>query len=316
MDPTPTCVLLTEGVSPGFAAAQRTEDDGGAPLSSSVASAEHEKLVDKLRPHAGRVVSIDADDKHPDCVFVEDCVVALPSRGFFACNPHVTRRGEVAAVVGAAMGVSWPDVGPMFLRGLASERDGERIEGGDVLYVSGGRDTAHHYLVGVGNRSNAAGADALRTALRKCAVAAGALYEPMEESTLFLVHEVDLSGTGWLHLKSALTWAPNVGFVASDPACPVLERALACLDGCEDTAVNRIRDPAVIVPKHCPNVLALPGDVIFAHPNAAEAIRARASPERGVVVVDAEQPELARADGALTCCAVVLDPDFRWGPNY
>ena len=35
-----------------------------------------------------------------------------------------------------------------------------------------------------------------------------------------------------------------------------------------------------------------------------------------VVVIDAEQPELARADGALTCCAVVLDPDFRWGPNY
>ena len=39
-------------------------------------------------------------------------------------------------------------------------------------------------------------------------------------------------------------------------------------------------------------------------------------PEQSVVVVDAEQPELARADGALTCCAVVLDPDFRWGPNH
>jgi len=316
MAPTPTCVLLTRGVSPGFAAAQRTEDDGGAPLSASAASAEHEKLVDKLRLHAGRIVEIDADDKHPDCVFVEDCVVALPSRGFFACNPHSTRRGEVAAVVGAAMGVSWPDGGgPMFLRGLASEREGERIEGGDVLYVSGGRDTAHHYLVGVGNRSNAAGADALRTALRKCAVAAGALYEPMEESTLFLVHEVDLSGTGWLHLKSALTWAPHVGFVASDPRCPVLERALACLDGCEATEANRMRDPPVLVPRDAANVLSLPDNAVFAHPSAAEAVRARGA-ERGVKVVECEQPELARADGALTCCAVVLDPDFRWGPNY
>ena len=137
----------------------------------------------------------------------------------------------------------------------------------------------------------------------------------MEESTLFLVHEVDLAGTEWLHLKSALTWAPNVGFVASDPACPVLERALACLDGCEATDANRMRDPAVIVPRVAANVLALPGNVVFAHPDAAEAIRARGA-ERGVVVVDAEQPELARADGALTCCAVVLDPDFRWGPNY
>ena len=76
-----------------------------------------------------------------------------------------------------------------------------------------------------------------------------------------------------------------------------------------------MRDPPVLVPRDAANVLSLPNNAVFAHPSAAEAVRARGA-ERGVKVVECEQPELARADGALTCCAVVLDPDFRWGPNY
>lgn len=319
------CVLLTRGVSPGFAAAQRMEDDGGAPLSDELAAAEHDAFVQKLKPHASRVITIPPDDAQPDCVFVEDCVVALPARGFFACCPHPSRRGEVHPVVGAAMGVSWPDVGPMKLRGLANEKQDELIEGGDVLYVKGGADTLHHYLVGVGNRSNALGAQALREALRSCATADGALHELVDEDMLFVVHEVDMNETGWLHLKSAITWAPNVGFVASSSECPVLRRALECLDGFEATPVNKIRDPPVIVPRHAANVLALPkvnpspnGPVVFAHPDAVDAVKARGGD--AVTVIGAEQPELARADGALTCCAVVLDPKFAWGrprdPNY
>ena len=318
------CVLLTRGVSPGFAAAQRMEDDGGAPLSDELAAAEHDAFVQKLKPHASRVITIPPDDAQPDCVFVEDCVVALPARGFFACCPHPSRRGEVHPVVGAAMGVNWPDVGPMKLRGLANEKQDELIEGGDVLYVKGGADTLHHYLVGVGNRSNALGAQALREALRSCATADGALHELVDEDMLFVVHEVDMNETGWLHLKSAITWAPNVGFVASSSECPVLRRALKCLDGFEATPVNKIRDPPVIVPRHAANVLALPkvnpspNAVVFAHPDAVDAVKARGGD--AVTVIGAEQPELARADGALTCCAVVLDPKFAWGrprdPNY
>ena len=52
----------------------------------------------------------------------------------------------------------------------------------------------------------------------------------VDEDMLFVVHEVDMNETGWLHLKSAITWAPNVGFVASSTECPVLRRALKCLD--------------------------------------------------------------------------------------
>ena len=168
-----------------------------------------------------------------------------------------------------------------------------------------------------GNRSNALGAQALREALRSCATADGVLHELVDEDMLFVVHEVDMNETGWLHLKSAITWAPNVGFVASSTECPVLRRALKCLDGFEATPVNKIRDPPVIVPRHAANVLALPkvnpspNAVVFAHPDAVDAVKARGGD--AVTVIGAEQPELARADGALTCCAVVPGSKVRVG---
>ena len=52
------------------------------------------------------------------------------------------------------------------------------------------------------------------------------------------------------------------------------------------------------------------GGIVFCHPSAAAAIQTRGGVQ--IEVVPMEQPELARADGALTCCAVVLDPFFDW----
>ena len=49
---------------------------------------------------------------------------------------------------------------------------------------------------------------------------------------------------------------------------------------------------------------------VLTHPDAAEKVRERVP--RHVDVVGVEQPELARADGALTCGVVVLDPFFSW----
>ena len=305
-------VFLTRGVSSGFAAAQRI-DGAGPALDSSKASAEHDAFVSLLRvraPPESTVLELDADPAQPDCVFIEDTLVALPGQGVFACGPHDTRRGEVPPVADAATQIRWDFPGPVVLDGAADPDAGERIEGGDVLYVRGGDDVFHHFLVGVGNRSNPEGAEALRRALRASAERSG-VKESRER--LFRVHEVNLAETGWLHLKSAVTWVPYVGFLATDAACPVLERVAACLAEFEETTTNRLRscaEGATVVSKAAANALPLPGGTVLTHPDAAEKVRERVP--RHVDVVGVEQPELARADGALTCGVVVLDPFFSW----
>ena len=309
-------VYLTRGVSPGFAAAQRLEDEGT--LDAALAQREHDAFVRALRERGGpsaTVVEIPADPHQPDCVFVEDALVALPGRGVLLCAPHDSRAGEVGPVADAASAVSFEfPKGSVTVDGEARAEDGERIEGGDVLYVRGGDDVYHHSLVGVGNRSNAKGAEALRRALARAAAraaSAGAGPSRSSDPAPFRVHEIDMSvDTSWLHLKSAVTWAPYVGFVASAETCPVYEAVRAALAPHEATSTNLISRPPVVAPRAATNVLSVPGGVVFCHPAAAAEVKRRGGAQ--IEVVPVEQPELARADGALTCGCVVLDPFFDW----
>jgi hypothetical protein len=250
-------------------------------------------------------------------VFVEDALVALPGRGVLRCAPHDSRAGEVEPVVQAAASVSFEfPPGAVAVDGEARAEEGERIEGGDVLYVRGGDDVYHHYFVGVGNRSNAMGADALRRALERGANRAATKHGRQSSKTenaraLFKVHEIDMSvDTSWLHLKSAVTWAPYVGFIVSSATCPVYGAIRAALAPHEATTTNLCLSDPVVVPRAAANALPVPGGIVFCHPSAAAAIRKRGGAQ--IEVVPMEQPELARADGALTCCAVVLDPFFDW----
>ena len=306
-------VFLTRGVSPGFAAAQRLKDEGT--LDAALAQREHDAFVCALRERGGplaTVVEIPADPDQPDCVFVEDTLVALPGRGVLRCAPHDSRAGEVGPVADAALAVAFEfPPGSVTVDGEARAEDGERIEGGDVLYVRGGDDVYHHYLVGVGNRSNAKGAGALRRALARAAARAGVEEGSGRDGDPFKVHEIDMSvDTSWLHLKSAVTWAPYVGFVASAETCPVYEAVRDALAPHEATSTNLCAREPVVVPRAATNVLPVPGGVVFCHPAAAAAVKERGGAQ--IEVVSVEQPELARADGALTCGAVVIDPFFDW----
>ena len=54
--------------------------------------------------------------------------------------------------------------------------------------------------------------------------------ERQNTHTLFKVHELDMSvDTSWLHLTSAVTWAPYVGFIVSSATCPVYGAIRAAL---------------------------------------------------------------------------------------
>jgi dimethylargininase len=143
------------------------------------------------------------------------------------------------------------------------------LDGGDVLRL--GRTL----FVGLGGRTNRAGVEALR-----------ALAAPLG----YTVRAVPFKGC--LHLKSAATVvAPDTVLLnPSWVAAAFFGRvALVEVDEAEPFAGN---------------VLRLAGTVVM----AAGAPRTRARLEaRGVSVVEVDLSELAKAEGAVTCCSLVFE---------
>jgi dimethylargininase len=142
------------------------------------------------------------------------------------------------------------------------------LDGGDVLHV--GRTL----YVGLSSRSNAEGASQLR-----------ALIEPHG----YRVETAAISGC--LHLKSAVT-AVRDDLLLLNPAW------------CDRTAFGGIASIDVEPTEpHAANVLRLDDGVIIdaAYPLTAARLRAR-----GVTVHTIDLSELAKAEGAVTCCSLVF----------
>jgi dimethylargininase len=142
------------------------------------------------------------------------------------------------------------------------------LDGGDVLSV--GRSV----YVGLSTRSNLEGAAQLRR-----------LLTPFD----YQVETVEVHGC--LHLKSAVT-AADTSLLLINPAW--CDRGVFGAFDCIETAAE---EPLGA------NVLRLEDSVILdaAFPRTAERLR-----ERGVVVHTVDMSELAKAEGAVTCCSLVF----------
>jgi dimethylargininase len=130
------------------------------------------------------IVDLPALDDHPDAVFVEDGLIALPEV-FVLCRPGAdSRAGEVATLASAT-----PDDRPVRRLGPPA-----RLDGGDVLRI--GRTL----FVGRSGRTNAAAVEQL-----------AAILAPFG----YGVEAVALAGA--LHLKTAVT-APDDETLLYNPA--------------------------------------------------------------------------------------------------
>jgi dimethylargininase len=143
------------------------------------------------------------------------------------------------------------------------------IDGGDVLRIG------ERVWVGLTSRTNQAGADALRYILARYG---------------YTVNQVRLKGC--LHLKSAAT--------AIGPTSVIINPvwiSRATFDGLETIEVDPDEPYAA-------NVLWLDGVAVAsqAHPRTLKQIEAR-----GIVCRTIDVSEFAKAEGALTCCSILLD---------
>ncbi|MBI4487101.1 MAG: dimethylargininase, partial [Acidobacteria bacterium] len=149
------------------------------------------------------------------------------------------------------------------------------LDGGDVLVV--GRQV----FIGASARTNVEGIDQMRR-----------LLEPLGYATRAVpVH-------GCLHLKSAVTAVGRDTVVINRDWAPA--DAFAGL-----TLIDIDRDEP-----HAANALWLPGaaepDGIVIYPAAYPKTRRRLE-QRGICVRPVEVDELAKAEGGVTCCALILE---------
>ena len=164
--------------APNFADGITAARHLGAP-DYDLALRQYDTYLQALRDCGLAVRVLPADDRFPDGHFVEDPYVIFRELAFHCRSGAPSRQGE-----GDSLKPHLSD-----LRLVEAPADAQ-IDGGDVLVC------ADRVLVGISERTNRAGFEALRSALRT--VMAGVRVDPVPFS-------------GVLHLKSGLTeLAPGV----------------------------------------------------------------------------------------------------------
>ena len=240
-----------DNLADGITAAQLGAPDYDA------AMRQYETYTQALRDCGLAVTVLGADERYPDGHFVEDPFVIFHELAFHCRSGALSRRGEGESLK--------PHLS--HLRVIDAPA-GAYIDGGDVLFC------ADRVLIGISRRTNRAGYEALRSALRS--VMAG-----------IRVDAVPFSGV--LHLKSGLTeLAPGV--LLHDPA----------LRTAHDLSWARV---ITLPPKegYAADVMPVNGTVFVA---AHCPVVYKAAAECCERVVALDMSEFVKMDGGLTCLSL------------
>src|SRR5436190_9885452 len=260
------------------------------PIDYARAVAEHEEYEEALRSLGCRVERLPDAPERPDSVFVEDAAVVFDRIAVIARPGAASRRPEVDAVA-AALAPHRP---------LAFIVAPGTIDGGDVLVTPG------KVFVGISGRTNEDG-------VRQMA----AIIAPHGYET------IAVPVTGCLHRKSAVTvcnlppkggshvieqgksgshivstedsWLPPLG----GRTALLINRAwvdAAFFDGFDLIEVDPAEPAAA-------NVLRIGDTVLCAEEHARTRRRLDA---RGFVTRAVPAGQLAKAEGGLTCCSLIL----------
>jgi dimethylargininase len=281
-------------------------------VNMKVAKAQHQEYLQALRmcipvlelPALSPEVlgTDDIDDKdniagtkyYPDCVFVEDTVVAIGQYALVTRLGHPSRRGEEKHVyeVLKQLGMNVINMNDYqdsteWIHDVA-KKGGETatVDGGDVLY------TGRHLFVGLSNRTNMEGATFIRHYFTS--------YD------VIILPQLNVAGTTGnpvpLHLKSVVTHIDAGTLLA--PVGLIGDRFLEAMRAKDlDYTVYRLPDSL-----SC-NVVSCNGQVIVQNTSCQKSMRilhdAVMESDQDLICVDTS--ELAKKDGALTCCSVLLE---------
>jgi dimethylargininase len=230
-----------------------------APIDMDRARAQHAAYEWALVETGCTVRRLDTTEPLPDSVFIEDVAIVLDEAAIITRPGAQARRSETIAIA------QWMS----HVRPLRYIDAPGTLDGGDVLTVG------RRMFVGASDRTNAAGAEQLRT-----------IVAPLG----YTVDIVPVSGC--LHLKSAVT-AVSEETLLINPQWVSPDRF---------TGFRLVEiDPAE---PYAANALAVGGRIIY--PAAFPATRRRLE-ELGLTLRTVDVDELAKAEGAVTCCSLIFN---------
>jgi dimethylargininase len=248
---------LVREPSPRYA---RFYADRGVAIAEPLALRQHEAYTEALRDAGLLVTTLPAHPELHDCVFVEDTAIVWGGRALITRMTPL-REGEQREVEQWLAGHGFA---------IVHLPAGARLEGGDVMHLE------DETWVGLTERTNPAGVDALREFMR-----------PVDRP----VHGVPVPRC--LHLKSAVTYLGDRTLLVS-PALIDLEPP----DG-----YAAIETPASET--HAGNALRLGQTLLCAagFPETAQRLR-RFAHAHGCRLVELEITEYQKGDGAITCSSI------------
>jgi dimethylargininase len=140
-------------------------------VSLQKAREQHTNYIDILKQHLdGKVINLPAIESHPDCLFVEDTMVAIDDTAVITSMGHESRRGEVDSIKSVLLEdlqgrlKNVYDMNDNYEADIDSNSNDMKdilptCDGGDVLY------TGRHLFVGITDRTNEIGFEHLRKVL-------------------------------------------------------------------------------------------------------------------------------------------------------
>src|SRR5262245_51020868 len=263
----PVLHALTREVSAALAACQLTHLER-VQIDVDRARAQHAAYEQALRRAGCTVERLPATADMPDSVFIEDIAVVLGELAIVTRPGAESRRGEVP-VVAEALGRhrSARTIQPP--RTVGTMKRPGTSDGGDVLVVG------RRVFIGRSTRTNADAIDQMRRLL-----------------TPFGYTVWEASVRGCLHLKSAVTALGEDVLLANQTwldESPFADFDVLGVDPAEQMAANALRvGDRVIYPT--------------AFPRTAERLAAR-----GFHLELVGASELAKAEGAVTCCSLIIE---------
>jgi len=242
-----------------------------AQLNVEKAVFQHEGYIEQLSPLVPNSVILSELEEYPDCCFVEDTAVNIkPGVIVFTYPTAPSRQGEVDSIM-TAVNRHYP--------GLKTYRMRWESDGGDVLVVE------NHLFVGNSTRS---GPEAHREWKMIC----------QENGIKF--HVIDV-GNDALHLKSLVTYlGRDIGFmvVNNGSGYKAIQQIKSAIIEFEPT-FNRVIHPLGA------NMVRI-GNTVFYQGLLEPEVRYLNDVFNKITWKHIEMSELAKVDGALTCCSLLL----------
>ncbi|KAK9710770.1 hypothetical protein K7432_008234 [Basidiobolus ranarum] len=244
-----------------------------SPIDWELANQQHQAYVDILRKFVPHVVTVEADENHPDCCFVEDTVVCVNGTAVINHMGHKSRRSEVNGIASALEKV--PAVKKIVRMTAPACADG-----GDVLAVG------DYIFAGLSHRTNKEGVEFLKEVFGETHSVFGV---PMAET---------------LHLKCLVTAIDRETIIVADN-----KNGRDVFDFIQEKSNNAFK--AVYVPDEISaNILSFPehSAVVVQHGFIkSEKVIAEAAQKMSICdVYSLDMSEFRKADGALTCCSILI----------